>query len=134
MQGIKAGVQVRIPLYTGGKTDASIAKARASKMVVNAKIKQKRLALEGLAKRAYIGYKAQLSTLKALKAALSSNKQAKKATENGLSTGTRNILDLLTAQRNLHRAERDIPKTISQIWANWYEYYWSAGLLTNSGA
>jgi len=132
MQGLKAGVQVNIPLYTGGKTDASVAKARAAKTAVGAKIKQKRLALEGQAKRAYISYNAQLTTLTALKAALSSNQQAKKATENGLSTGTRNILDLLTAQRNLHRAERDVPKTVSQIWTNWYLYYWSAGLLKHS--
>lgn len=133
MQGLKGGVQVNFPIYTGGKTDASIAKAKASIGTVKAKIKQKRFALEGQAKRAYISYKAQLATLKALKAALVSNQQAKEATENGLSTGTRNILDLLSAQRNLHRAERDIPKTISQIWVNWYEYYWTAGLLTNAG-
>jgi len=133
MQGIKGGVQLSIPLYTGGKTDASIAKARASKTAVSAKIRQTKLVLEGQAKRAYISYKAQLARLTALKAALVSNQQAKEATENGLSTGTRNILDLLTAQRNLHRAERDIPKTESQIWTNWYKYYWTAGLLTNTG-
>ena len=68
--------------------------------------------------------------LAALKDVLESNKQALVAAENGLSTGNRNILDLLDAQRSVHRAERDISIVNNRLWTNWHLYQWSTGRLT----
>lgn len=129
MQGVKGGIQLNVPLYLGGRTDASVAQARAKSSQVSARKRQKILSLQAEAKNAYLRYRAGLARLEALKAALHSNLEAVKATENGLSTGTRNILDLLNAQRSLHKAQRDLPTTQAKIWQSWYQFYWALGLL-----
>lgn len=129
MQGVRAGVRMELPLYTGGGTDAAIAKARGMQSQAKAKLQQKELILSTEAKRAYIRYQALTNSLQSLKAALSSNRLAKKATENGLVTGSRNLLDLLNTQRRTHKVERDIPIVKAEIWKSWYELRWALGLL-----
>ncbi|MDX1795246.1 MAG: TolC family protein [Hydrogenovibrio sp.] len=129
MQGAKGGIQLSVPLYLGGRTHASVAQARAKSSQVSAQKRQKLLRLQADAKNAFLQYQAGLARLEALKAALHSNLEAVKATENGLRTGTRNILDLLNAQRSLHKAQRDLPTTRAKIWQSWYQFYWALGLL-----
>lgn len=129
MQGVRAGVRMELPLYTGGGTDAAIAKARGMQSQAKAKLQQKELILSTEAKRAYIRYQALTNSLQSLKAALSSNRLAKKATENGLVTGSRNLLDLLNTQRRTHKVERDIPIVKAEIWKSWHELHWALGLL-----
>lgn len=129
MQGVRAGVRLELPLYTGGGTDAAIAKARGMQSQANARLQQKELILSTQAKKAYIRYQALTNSLQSLKAALSSNRLAKKATENGLVTGSRNLLDLLNTQRRTHKVERDIPIVKAEIWKSWHELRWALGLL-----
>lgn len=129
MQGVRAGVRLELRLYTGGGTDAAIAKARGMQSQAKAKLQQKELILSTEAKRAYIRYQALTNSLQSLKAALSSNRLAKKATENGLVTGSRNLLDLLNTQRRTHKVERDIPIVKAEIWKSWHELRWALGLL-----
>lgn len=129
MQGVRAGVRLELPLYTGGGTDAGIAKARGMQSQAKARLQQTELILNTRAKKAYIRYQALTQSLTSLKAALSSTRLAKKATENGLVTGGRNLLDLLNAQRRTHKVERDIPIVKAKIWQSWYELRWALGLL-----
>lgn len=129
MQGVRAGVRLELPLYTGGGTDAAIAKARGMQSQAKARLQQKELILSTQAKKAYIRYQALTNSLQSLKAALSSNRLAKKATENGLETGSRNLLDLLNTQRRTHKVERDIPIVKAEIWKSWHELRWALGLL-----
>lgn len=127
MQGFRAGLQLNLPLYQSGRTDAAIAKARAETYQVQAQKRQQRLMITTSLKLAYLSVKSGLKQLEALKEAMRSNEQAVKSAEKGLTTGNRNILDLLDAQRNLHRAERDIQIEKNNIWQSWYLYQWSRG-------
>lgn len=127
MQGAKVGLKLSVPLYLGGKTEASVSKSRFESNQVSALKLQKELLLVASLKNAVESLQHNNKRLIALKEVLESNKQALTAAENGLSTGNRNILDLLDAQRNLHRAERDIEIVTNTIWLNWYLYQWSTG-------
>ncbi|WP_081696377.1 TolC family protein [Thiomicrorhabdus sp. Kp2] len=129
MQGVRAGVRLELPLYTGGGTDAAIAKARGMLSQAKAKEQQKILMLRTQAKQSFIKYQALNDALQSLNASLSSTRLAKEATENGLVTGSRNLLDLLNAQRQTHKIERDIPVVKAQIWKSWHELRWALGLL-----
>lgn len=129
MQGVRGGLQLTLPLYVGGRTDANVSKARAESQQLKAQQREIELALQAQSKSSWLTYQAGLKRLEALKAVLYSSEQALKATENGLRTGTRNILDLLNAQRRLHLAQRDIPMTKAQIWQAWYKLQWAQGKL-----
>lgn len=126
-QGAKVGLTLNVPLYLGGQTNASIAKVRAESRQLTAQKRQKELLLIASFKSANENLKHNQKRLLALQAVLASNKQALTAAENGLTTGNRNILDLLDAQRSLHRAERDIQIVINNLWLNRYLYLWSIG-------
>lgn len=130
MQGARGGVQVTVPLYLGGRTSANTGKIRSELQKIVAQKQQQRLQLNAQAQNAWVGVSSGLQRLKALRAALDSNKQALQATEQGLKTGSRNIIDLLNAQRSVHKAERDIPLVVASIWQNWYEFYWAIGNLS----
>ena len=53
---------------------------------------------------------AQISRIKALEQALTSSKSALKATQAGFDVGTRTIVDVLNAQRNVFSAIRDLKR------------------------
>lgn len=129
MRGLKGGIQLTVPLYLGGQTDAKVAMARAESKQLNAQYRDAQRVLTAKAKSSWLTYQAGLNRLVALKAVLSSSEQALQATENGLATGNRNILDLLNAQRRLHRAERDLPMLKAQLWQAWYQLQWALGAL-----
>ena len=126
-QGAKVGLKLSVPLYLAGRTSAATAKARAESNQVSALKRQQELLLTASLQNAVESSQHNQKRLSALKDVLESNKQALTAAENGLSTGNRNILDLLDAQRNVHRAERDITIVINRLWNNWYLYQWSQG-------
>jgi outer membrane protein len=129
MRGFKGGLQLSLPLYLGGRTDSKVAMARAESKQLNAQHRDLERVLTAQAKSSWLTYQAGIKRLESLKAVLSSSEQALQATENGLSTGNRNILDLLNAQRRLHRAERDLPMLKAQIWQAWYQLQWALGKL-----
>ncbi len=128
-QGAKLGLKLDVPLYLGGQTQASIAKARAERGQILAQKRQQELILTASFKRATEQLKYNQKNILALKEVLASNKQALEAAENGLSTGNRNILDLLNVQRRLYRAERDIQIAMTRLSRNWYLRLWSLGQL-----
>ncbi len=126
-QAAKIGLKLNVPLYLGGKIEAAVSKARSESNQVMALKRQKELLLMASLQNAIESSQHNQKRLTALKDVLESNKQALVAAENGLSTGNRNILDLLDAQRNLLRAERDIAIVVNRLWMNWYLYQWSTG-------
>lgn len=129
MQGARGGVQLNVPLYLGGRTDAAVAMQRSEAQKVQAAQRELSLGLQAKAENAWLALKAGTNRLNALKAALESSRQAVDANEQALKTGRRNILDLLDAQRQLHKIERDIPVLKASIWQSVYAFYWAIGNL-----
>lgn len=134
MQGARGGIQLNVPLYLGGRTDATVSMKRHQAQKIQAAKRELSLSLQAKAENAWLALKAGTSRLNALQAALDSSKQAVKANEQALKTGRRNILDLLDAQRHLHKIERDIPVLKATIWQNVYAFYWAIGNLNQETA
>ncbi|QCU89806.1 TolC family protein [Thiomicrorhabdus sediminis] len=129
MRGARAGIRLNVPLYLSGKSESSIAKQRQQSLSIKAQKRQVALRLQSQAYNAWIGIQSGKSRYQALQQALVSSQQALQASEQALKTGRRNVLDLLDAQRHLHRIQRDLPQLKAQIWLNYYQLLWSLGRL-----
>lgn len=101
------GIKINIPIYSGGITMA--ASKQASYQLTQA---QQNLTLtqRGLVQQTRSLYSAVITDVQRIKArnqAIVSSESALKATEVGYDVGTRNIVDVLQAQRTLYRSKRD---------------------------
>ncbi len=100
-------VQLTVPIYSGGGTNAKYNQAVALKEQARSlKEKAKRQALQQT-RDAYLGVTSTIAQVKALKQALVSNQAAHEATQAGFEVGTRTAIDVLSTLRSVYGAERD---------------------------
>ena len=132
MQGLKGGVQIKIPIYLSGKTDAKVAKVRATMQQLEIKKTIQMSKITRIAQQAQVSYNLGLKQLSLLNKATESNKQAIKAIESGMSTGNRNMMDLLKAYSDLHKAEKTIPILKAKLWQYWWQLQWVTGTVTKT--
>jgi outer membrane protein len=132
MQGLKGGVQVKIPIYLSGKTDAKVAKTRATRQQLA--IKKEILAhkMKRIAQQSRMSFELGLQQLSLQNKAIESNKAAIKAIESGMSTGNRNMMDLLKAYNDLHKTEKTIPILKAKLWQYWWKLQWVNGNLAKT--
>lgn len=101
------GLQLSIPIYQGGLVSSrSREAAQQYNQAREIQIGQQR-ATELLTRQSYRGVVVELSKINALQQAILSNEKALEASTTGYEVGTRNITDVLDAQRELLRARRD---------------------------
>lgn len=105
------GVQLNVPLFAGGATQASVRSAEGLHAQRVAELEGRRRAVERTTRNAYQGVIAGVSRVKALKQAVVSNTTALEASEVGLEVGARTAVDVLNAQRELYRAQRDYARS-----------------------
>lgn len=104
-------LELAIPLYQGGLVSSQIRQAEQIYNQALEALEQQRRAIELQTRSAYLGVVASISQVKALEQALVSSKSALQATEAGFEVGTRTIVDVLDAQRELFRAQRDVDRS-----------------------
>ena len=102
------GIQVTFPLFAGG----AISSARRQAYAIYDRTKEQALYTERSVikdvRSNHYNVQTQVANVKARKQALTSAASALKATEIGYEAGTRNVVDLLQAQRGLYTAQRDL--------------------------
>ncbi len=98
---------LNVPLYSGGATQASVRKARHA-------VEQARQELSSAQRQAkievrteYINLKTNIQTVESLQQNIISRQSALEATREGYNVGTRNIVEVLDAERNYFTALRD---------------------------
>lgn len=101
------GLQLNVPIYQGGGTSAAVRSANASLYQARDGLEQQRRATRREASAAYLSVLAGISQVKALQQAVTSSESALNATEAGYEVGTRTTVDVLNAQRELFRTQRD---------------------------
>ncbi|MDH5256793.1 MAG: TolC family protein, partial [Gammaproteobacteria bacterium] len=79
---------------------------------------------------AYLGVLAGMSYVKALNQAMKSSEQALKATNAGFDVGTRTAIEVLDAQRDLFRSQRDFSSARYEYMLNMLRLKMSVGLLS----
>ena len=103
----RIGLQFNMPLYTGGAIDSRVREAAFQHEAAKEQREQSQRAIVRQVQDAYRGAQTAISRVKALDQSRVSNRSALEATQAGFEVGTRTIVDVLNAQRDLLRAERD---------------------------
>jgi len=101
------GLQLNIPIYSGGLTSAKVreAKARLTQAEQVSESMQRRVVQN--ARNLYRAVNADVATVGARKQAIVSSQSALEVTEASYELGTRTILDLVEVQRQLYSAVRN---------------------------
>lgn len=102
------GVQINIPLYAGGGTEAGVRQALANRERIRYQLEATERQLETNVTREYSGVQDGVARSKALEQAVHSARQALVATEKGVVAGTRHRVDVLDAQQRLFAAETSL--------------------------
>jgi outer membrane protein len=96
-----------IPLFAGGSNYAKAKQAAAQSTEASAKLDLQQRTVKNNIRSLYRKVQTDVLTVKARKRATVSSQSALEATETGYQVGTRNIVEVLNAQRNLFGAQRD---------------------------
>lgn len=97
-------LQLRIPLFTGGRTSSRVREAVYLHRASLEQLQRVSRETERATRDAYLGVLAEISRVKALKQAVASSQTALEATQAGFEVGTRTIVDVLTSQRAVYAA------------------------------
>lgn len=102
------GLQLSVPLFSGGRTVASTEQARNDYVAISQTLEENRRAIERQVRSSYLEVLANISTINALEQAVVSADSALNATQAGFEVGTRTIVDVLDSTRNLFNARRNL--------------------------
>ena len=101
------GLELSVPLYTGGLVSARTEQAWANFRAAQQQLDQTRRAVNRQVRDAFRGVLSSISRVSALQAATVSANSALESTQAGYEVGTRTIVDVLNVQRNLFSSQRD---------------------------
>ena len=105
--GGTVGIEVDFPLFQSGARSSRVSEAQARYTEAREQLQEQRRQVVRSSSDAYRGVKTALQRVQALDQARTSTRSALDATEAGFDVGTRTIVDVLDAQRELFGAERD---------------------------
>jgi outer membrane protein len=105
------GLALNIPLYQGGLTSSRTRQQTALYSESLEQLEQQHRATERQTRDNYRGIVSGVSRVNALSRAIESNAKALDAAKSGFEVGTRDIVDVLDAQRELLRARRDYARS-----------------------
>lgn len=104
----RIGVNLRLPLYSGGATVAATEVARANYVAASQDLEQSYRTAVRQVRVSFNDINANIATIRALKQAVVSAESALNATDAGFEVGTRTIVDVLQSTRNLFEARRNL--------------------------
>jgi outer membrane protein len=102
------GVNLSVPIYTGGAISSQIRVAQADKAQALARVRAAKRSAALAAESAYLSLTANLQQIRALEQALKSIRLNVESTRKGLELGLRTVLDVLDIERELYAAQRDL--------------------------
>jgi len=100
-------LEVRMPLYTGGRINSQVARAKSEVTAAESQLRVQELATVQAARDSYRGVLTNISRVRALRQALDSTQKSAEATDAGFRAGTRTSVDVLRALRDTFRARSD---------------------------
>lgn len=112
------GLQLRMPLYTGGATQSRIKETLALEEKARNDLEAARRGVAQGTRVAFFGLQSGRAQVSALEAAESSSKLALEATQLGYKVGVRVNLDVLNAQTQLYQTQRDLAKARYDVVVN----------------
>ncbi|HEX6572816.1 MAG TPA: TolC family outer membrane protein [Steroidobacteraceae bacterium] len=105
------GVQVNIPIFSGGTTQSRVRESVYLQRAAREKLEGTMRSAERETRDAYLGVIAEKARVQALAQAVKSSQTALEATEAGFEVGTRTTVDVLASRRTLFEAQRDFARS-----------------------
>lgn len=102
-----AGVQLNIPLYEGGRVDATVRDARAQRSIAEQRYEQSRRAIERETRTAYLNAIASIARIQSTNQEVLAQEKATEAQEKSFERGVTTIVDVLNAHQRLLKARSD---------------------------
>ena len=126
----QVAVTISMPLYTGGAISARRRQAYAQFDGSTQQVEQTRRNITQLTRAQYINVKRDVARTRARAQAIISTQSALEAAQTGYEVGTRNVVDVLIAQRAVFSAIRDHANSIIDFVQDVVALKRQAGLLT----
>ncbi|MEP7083819.1 MAG: TolC family outer membrane protein, partial [Betaproteobacteria bacterium] len=130
-QGI-LGVQVSMPLYTGGLIDARIREALANQERFRQDLELARRTAAQSARTSYLNVTNGIAQVRALEQAVVSAQVALASSKLGMEVGVRTNVDVLNAQQQVFSARRDLASARYAVITNTLRLKAAAGILTDA--
>lgn len=102
------GVQVNLPIFSGGLTSAQVDQARHNRDRASSELAATRERVAVEVTRQYQAVVSGAERIRALEVAVKSTADALHAVERGYQAGTRSVVDILDAQDQVYRAQLDL--------------------------
>ncbi|WP_374348302.1 TolC family outer membrane protein [Chitinimonas sp.] len=102
------GLQLNIPLYTGGATSSKLRESIALRDQAQFKLEATRRDVAQTTKAAFLGVQSGAAQIKALEQALVSAQSSLDSTSLGREVGVRTTLDVLNAEQKVYSTKRDL--------------------------
>jgi outer membrane protein len=127
---LSAGLQLTVPLYSGGGLEARERETVAALQRSEADLESSRRLSEQAARQAFLGLKSSAEQAKALEAAVESSRLALDSNLLGYQVGVRINVDVLNAQQQLFSALRDLTRARYDVLLSNLQLQSTAGALT----
>ncbi len=127
--GTTLSLQLNIPIYSGGGTNAAGREAAALYQQSKQLYETQRRATERLTRNSYLTVLSAISQVNALKQSVRSSQSALEATQAGFEVGTRTAVDVLDSQRELYLAQRNYIRARHAYIVNTLQLKQAAGTL-----
>jgi outer membrane protein len=127
---ISASLNLRIPIYNGGSLTASQRQAAQNQLLAREQFLLTQRNTIQTTRSVFLQVNNDIAQINARKQAIVSNQSALQATQAGYDAGTRDIVDVVNAQRNLFQAQRDYFTTVYDYIINTLELKQAAGMLS----
>ena len=125
------GIQLIYFLYDGGAIRSRTKEAQQRRVQALEQLEQQRRVTQSQTRQAYWNLQSNISRVKALKQALVSSETALKSIQTGFELGTRTSVDVVNAQRDLLRAQRNYSSARYDYVLNTLRLKQAAGLLSS---
>ena len=126
------GVQLNLPLYSGGQVTSRVRQAVARHRASKEKLERVARETTRIARDSYLGVISGIATVKALQQSVKSSATALQATEAGYEVGTRTTVDVLDARRRLYSSQKNLAISKYDYLKNILQLKQAAGTLTQS--
>ncbi len=125
-------IAFRLPLYSGGRINSERRQAYYQQRQQAFNLKQAERDLTQNVRSSFLQVNINEAQIAAYKQSIKSSQSALEATQAGYQSGTRNLVDVLLAQRNLYQAERNYSTARYDYLINSLQLKYQSGVLNAS--
>ena len=125
-------LQLSVPIFDGFNRNSRVREAKFLHRASTERLEGVERAVVRQTRDAFLGVSSEISRVTALRQAVASSRTALRATEAGYEIGTRTIVDVLDARRNLVQAETNYARSRYDFIINVLNLKRAAGILTEA--